>query len=307
MPYYPLSQILPNLYTNGGEYKRKDTRKIYVGYYHEVSNGQKFTGKIPTITSIEILEINPVNSKIQDLTGYTSNLQGQSITVLNDRYPISDSEIIINPKTNQPYPLPDSKYISNSQPRVIPSPYTSYPTKENKLNGVFSRYFCKKNNELKYFEIDKPTFEALSNNQSSIASDLYTGGSLTWKIKGNKEKVYIYNKNQSKNVEKKYRFPGFSQYFKDNFTQFHIESTTQENLYTNGGEFKTPNGREYIGPYHIHPENGAMVGATHVKKKHDSLTPINPQISSPVTSSQPLPQRPSTPSIGGGGYSGGGY
>lgn len=223
MPYYPLSQISPNLYTNGGEYKRKDTRKIYVGYYHEVSNGQKFTGKIPTKDSIEILKLNPVNSQIETPLESLPTFQGQSIKVLNDRYPISDAEVIINPKTNEPYPFPDSKYISNAKPRVIPSPYASYPTKENQKNGFYSRYFCKKNNELKYFEIDKPTFNALSNSSPTIASDLYTGGFLTWKIKGDKEKVFIYNRNQSKNVEKVYNFPGFSQYFKDNFTQFYLE------------------------------------------------------------------------------------
>lgn len=223
MPYYPLSQISPNLYTNGGEYKRKDTRKIYIGYYHEVSNGQKFTENFPTKESVELLKINPVNSQIETPLESLPQVQGQFIRVLNDRYPISDTEVIINPKTEQPYPFPDSKYISNSQPRVIPSPFVSYPTLENKLNGVFSRYFCKKNNELKYFEIDKPTFEALSNNLPSIAADLYTGCFLTWKIKGNKEKVFVYNRNQAKNVEKVYKFPGFSQIFKDNFTQFYLE------------------------------------------------------------------------------------
>ena len=45
MPYYPLSQIKPNLYTNGSEYVLFSTREPYTGYYYEVSDGKRYTGK----------------------------------------------------------------------------------------------------------------------------------------------------------------------------------------------------------------------------------------------------------------------
>ena len=51
-----------------------------------------------------------------------------------------------------------------------------------------------------------------------------------------------------------------------------------------------------------------MVGATHIKKKHDLLTPIIP-ITTPtlILPQTPSPQPPTSPSTGGGGgYSGGG-
>ena len=48
----------------------------------------------------------------------------------------------------------------------------------------------------------------------------------------------------------------------------------QENLYTSGGEYRLPDGTEYIGDYHVHPTEGAMVGATHVRSPHPKLTPI---------------------------------
>lgn len=48
-----------------------------------------------------------------------------------------------------------------------------------------------------------------------------------------------------------------------------------ENLFTNGSEFKLPNGRRYRGYYHVHPKKGAMVGATHVSRDHDVLQPVN--------------------------------
>lgn len=47
----------------------------------------------------------------------------------------------------------------------------------------------------------------------------------------------------------------------------------QENLYTAGGEFKLPNGKFYVGKYHIDSSIGAMVGAKHTPGNHNALTP----------------------------------
>ena len=33
--------------------------------------------------------------------------------------------------------------------------------------------------------------------------------------------------------------------------------------YTSGGEFKLPDGTNYVGAYHVHITKGAMVGAYH--------------------------------------------
>ena len=49
---------------------------------------------------------------------------------------------------------------------------------------------------------------------------------------------------------------------------------TEEDLYTRGGEFMLPNGKIYIGSYHIHSEKGPMVGAAHSREMHDHLTPL---------------------------------
>jgi len=54
---------------------------------------------------------------------------------------------------------------------------------------------------------------------------------------------------------------------------------TRNNLYTDGGEFRLPSGEIYVGPYHVHIDKGAMVGATHVSTPHSSLTPINQGVS----------------------------
>tara|TARA_R110000765_G_scaffold230545_1_gene334015 strand:- start:909 stop:1580 length:672 start_codon:yes stop_codon:yes gene_type:complete len=222
MPYYPLSQVLTNLFTNGEEYVLKSTFAPYTGYYHEISDGSRYSEKIPTKSSILLIKLNPVTGNPES-TYPTPFSQGKVIAVLNKQFPTTDSEIIINPKTKTPYTSPDPLYISNDSPRTIPTPHVSYPTKEDRLKEGYTRYFCKKNNELKYFEINQPTYQALANLNPGIASDLYSGAPLPWKIKGNKEVVFTTNRNQSEKIEKQFRWPGFSQYFKGKFTQFYLE------------------------------------------------------------------------------------
>tara|TARA_R100001594_G_scaffold14637_3_gene31167 strand:- start:4588 stop:4863 length:276 start_codon:yes stop_codon:yes gene_type:complete len=48
--------------------------------------------------------------------------------------------------------------------------------------------------------------------------------------------------------------------------------------YTSGGEFKLPDGTNYVGAYHVHVTRGAMVGAYHKDTPHDRLTPSNDRI-----------------------------
>ena len=49
----------------------------------------------------------------------------------------------------------------------------------------------------------------------------------------------------------------------------------QNDLFSPGGEYLLPNGREFRGRYHIHPDTGAMVGREHVSDSHQKLTPIS--------------------------------
>ena len=45
--YYPKSQIVTNLYTNGQEYIIKSNNEKYIGNYWKTSDGKFFTGKTP--------------------------------------------------------------------------------------------------------------------------------------------------------------------------------------------------------------------------------------------------------------------
>lgn len=107
----------------------------------------------------------------------------------------------------------------------------------------------------------------------------------------------------------------------------------EENLFAQPGQFiNSDTGIEYVGPYHQHPEFGAMVGAKHIQEKHSKLIPIRvveeqdtvqqttPQesstdyssntitgenVSTTTIISSPAPQQSSSPSSGGGGGYGG--
>ena len=198
--YFPQSQIKSNLYTNGDEYRLSTTKEYYKGYYYEISTGQKYTGKTPQDGfNIELISLPPL-SEFTELKG-----------------PSTSTEIIFTPE--------DLSYSSlDETSRNIPFFNPTLPTDQDKQNGQFMRYFCTKNNELRYFEIDKLTYDKLSNRSNQIAWDLYSPASLTWRIKGNQEQVFNSNKGAAISLERNLRWVGFPQYFRDRFLQYYLES-----------------------------------------------------------------------------------
>jgi hypothetical protein len=196
--YFPKSQIKSNLFTNGNEYILSTTKEEYKGYYYETSNGRKYTGKTPQ-DGQNILLI------VQNLI--------QSITP-----PISPTIDLTSPII---YSL--NKSISNSLPnRSLPQYNPTLPTQKDISLGVFQRFFCKKNNELIYMEINQSTYSQLKAKSSQIAWDLYTPVDTLWYIKGDREKVYNTNKNLISLIEQKQKWYGFSQYFKEDFSKYYV-------------------------------------------------------------------------------------
>ena len=158
--YYPKSQIKSNLYTNGDEYILSTTQEGYIGYYYEVSNGQRYTGKYPQ-DGPNILLIKSLASSF-----LTSDSNISSPPIILDNIEIG--------------------YNINNQERYLPQFNLTLPTSQDQQNGQFTRYFCKRNNESKYIEISKTTFNQLYTKSQEIAWDLYTPISILWQIKGHK-------------------------------------------------------------------------------------------------------------------------
>jgi hypothetical protein len=208
MSYYPSSQIKPNLYTNGGEYVLSTTKDTYKGYYYELANGKKYTGRNPQ-DKPNILLIPPPQNQVEPTTIPQNYKQIITYEVSNVLEEISDKYV---PTTK---PLPE---------RYIPSFNQTLPTPQDQQLGVFTRYFCKKNNELQYIEIDKTTYTQLKTRSPQIAWDLYNPILVLWYIKGEKEKIFNTNKNLVSLIEQQDKWYGFSKYFKDQFLKYYLES-----------------------------------------------------------------------------------
>ena len=212
MAYYPNSQIKPNIFTNGGEYSLSTDKTEYKGYYYELSNGKKYTGNSPN-DKPNILLI-PFTLKNETPESFTPS---PSIVSLNNaigrdtdkEFPFDTSYV---PQQNNPYKL-----------RNLPSYNPTSPIQKDYDLGVFQRYFCKKNNELIYIEIDKTTFQQLNSNNPQIAWDLYSALSLNWYLTGDKSKTYNANKGLSTLIETQQKWHGFSQYFKDKYLKYYLE------------------------------------------------------------------------------------
>ena len=52
MSYFPKHYIVPNQYTNGGEFVYKGTSTIYIGPYFKTGNGKTFSGNTPQSPNI---------------------------------------------------------------------------------------------------------------------------------------------------------------------------------------------------------------------------------------------------------------
>ena len=222
MTYYPSSQIQTNLHTNGGEYILETTRETYKGYFYKTSNGSKYTGKTPdTPPNILLLNINP-----QQEFGTPQPLPTTNLNTI---------DLFSNPNGND-YTLLDfqinttlldiTKYKGPNIPqhRSIPSSNLTIPTTPNYESGRFLRYFTKKNNELKYMEINKETHDQLKSRELNIAWDLYSPITVIWTLTGEQEQVFLTNKKIVALAEKRNKWYGFSQWFKDNFLKYYLAS-----------------------------------------------------------------------------------
>jgi len=224
--YYPKSQIKPNLFTNGEEYILSTTKEEYKGYYYETSTGQLYTGKNPTYPQTILLE--PI--VIPDVPELTQNLPNNSDPIVVPLAPSIQTSILPDGTTSS-IEFPVNSGLYNSYPkrnefenRLLPQFNPNPPTQQEQQNGQYPRYFCKRNNELKYIEINLNTFTLLSTHAPQIAWDLYTPVSVLWQIQGNKNTVYASNQSSISLIEKKLQWHGFSQYFQGNFLKYYLGS-----------------------------------------------------------------------------------
>jgi hypothetical protein len=243
----------------GDEYFYLGTTQIYSGSYFITGNGKIFTGKNPNNKPNNPLEPSSVN--------------------LND-FPIDNPELEEFPDS---YDIINDDYywakgINVNQVTPIPKPpiqITPIPSPNEYSIGEIQRYFTSKINEIKYTEIKESQYTSFINNEPTVLSSLYIAFQLPWVITGNRSNVYNVNLKTVNRVQKNFKLQGFKSYFKGRYDQL-FKYTSQDNLYTEGNEFKSiVTGKMFRGYYHVHPEIGPMEGRQHTNEKPNILLPIS--------------------------------
>ena len=243
MPYFPKSKVnIKEAYT--GEFVYKEGRKAFKGKYLELSNGRYYAGTDTINLEDELVKVKeePSNNRIGN------SFDSQKYSLLKKK---------------------KKKFLQNTIRVPINKPK---PTEEDYDRGYYVRYFAKRINQLKgYIEINLDTFQKIQE-KTDYDHHLYIIGSITWALKNGTRKV---NNNNLRILER--TFP----YISDFFPILNEFEVIDGPLNTTGGELFYENGVEYIGPYHIHPEKGPMVGAEHVPEPHALLKYSN-ELSTPA-------------------------
>lgn len=213
--YYPKSQIESNLFTPGGSYKIFVTGEPYQGDYYATSNGKKYTGKFPGDgQNLEIVPIFNTDPKYPNQPP-TNN-------------PIAEQIVTDQPKYEGAYLDFDTNVydvIRNTEntPKYLPTPNLTFPTNKDKKRGEFTRYFCKKNNESIFFEINKKTYGELETKSPTIAYEMYTPTSLKWTLKSNSQaRIFLANKNTVTLKQNELGWFGFFEFFRNDFLKYSI-------------------------------------------------------------------------------------
>jgi hypothetical protein len=280
--YFPKNRIKTGLISNGNLLV-KSTSEEYYGPYFETYTGKYYAGKSPDYANlIELIISNNSTSKA------TINASKGEV----------DSDERFYPGNNASYT--SQRNLPANPPIPSPPKYSrTEPTSRDYINGEYSKYFAKKTNEYIYLEISKEDYNKLKNQDPTILWPLYNCLYMQYSL--NSQNI---NKTLVANIERNNQWYGFFNYM----TRYYFKET-QENLFTRGGEYVTEQGENYIGPYHIHPSKGPMVGAKHVSSPHGFLYKIGQITGSLDATSTTQYSSTTSPSIGGstGGGGGGGY
>ena len=227
-----------------GDLLIKKNNRPYSGYYLKTSDGKYFAGSNHMKPGFELI----IDLSKQNLSKHF----GASQEVKSFNFKKKDIKRTLGGYSSLPINKP-------------------FPARQHYVQGFFPRFFAKRINGTNYSEIDEETYNDLKTQNGKYDHNLYKFGTIAWNIKG--PKVFQNNAQSIKRLSTRfpnliYAFPILNEYAE-------VTPILLENQHTNGGELYYGDGTEYIGPYHIHPTSGPMVGAVHTEEPHSKLYYFN--------------------------------
>ena len=212
--YFPLSQITPNLHTNGGEFVIISSQEDYKGYYFKTSSGKYYTGR--NSSDLPNLEIT-LRSNNETLDVSLTTFNNSSIIVTELDGPDEDIGYL-----NVESYLSIKNIDAANQTTLLPQYTPTYPTTQDYQVGEFRRFFCKKTNEIQYIEIDPKQYNFISYKDPQILWQLYFPFNIPWTISGQIEEAARVNKNIVELTMKQLKLPRFNDYIKNDYAKYII-------------------------------------------------------------------------------------
>lgn len=220
MPYFPLSQVKTNLYSNGSEFTLEGAD--YTGDYFITSKGEAYTGKTPQDNPVNLLQ--PSGNSLNNESPV--NIQNEvSIDSLEDNFSYF--------RVDYPYYESTGRNTNNiADAPLKPILEISPPTKQDYQIGEFTRYFLRKSNEIEFIETSKNQFNLYSTQSSTVQWQLYIPISINWTLDGTFENAYRVNQNIARLTESRNKVFGFVNSFNGKFGRYHKEEIKKPNIKT---------------------------------------------------------------------------
>lgn len=215
--YFPLSQITPNLYTNGNEFIIYGTQQVYTGYYFKTSKGQFYTGRNSSDKPNQLLL--PLSQEINNQPPTTIPTNPGYIALEYDGNEEFYEGLPFNPNLVSDYVNLANVDVDAKVYPIVYSP--TLPTQQDYQIGEFRRYFCKKTNDLIYLEINQDYFDKISLKDPQVDYALYLAFYVDWQLTGDKQQVARTNKNIVELTIKRLSLPKFNLYLREDYTKYY--------------------------------------------------------------------------------------
>lgn len=204
--YYPKSQIKTNLYSNA-ELTVLSSGKTYTGDYWSTSGGKFFAGKTPSDPKSYIELVKTSNNTVLFPQAEPPAEDESNLTYIASNLNVLEYTAIKNIDLGEKLPQ-------------VPHFNASLPTRQNYLDGEFTRYFCKRINTSEFIEISEKNFQKLSDRDKALDWKLYTPFKLNWTLSGTPQSIANENRTAIHYLEVNDGFVGLGHYLKYNYTLY---------------------------------------------------------------------------------------